>query len=133
MGLGTVAGDSLRLWLTHAGWLAGLTAVGLLATAPATLIASDLARWEDAGNPDAHHGDSVIAGRVSPWPVDSDEVGFSLVLGVFLAVWLVSAGLGWHVMLRRRLRLRTAAAIACGAVALLWPSVAFWASWPAAR
>jgi hypothetical protein len=128
----TVAGGSVRGWVTRAGWFVGLTAVGVLAVAPATLIASDLARWGDAGNPDSHHAASVVAGRMSPWTVDSDEVGFSLVLGLFLAVTLLAIGLAWHLALRRRLRVRTASAIALAALTLLWPSAAYWASWPAA-
>jgi hypothetical protein len=129
----TVAGGSLRSWLTRTGWLAGLTAIGVLAIVPATLIATDLARWDDAGNPDAaHHAASVVGGRLSPLAVDSDEVGIHLVLGLFVAVWLLAAGLAWYLALRRWLRLRIAAAIALAVLALLWPSAAYWASWPTA-
>lgn len=113
-------------------WGGLLALVGVLSILPMTMTASGLARWDDVGPEAAHHADSIVLGRVSPWPVDSDEqlvaVGFGLVVTAVLAL----AAAVVHLLLRRRVAVRPLTGALLGAAVWCAPSVVYWLTWPTA-
>jgi hypothetical protein len=113
-------------------WLGLLTVVGALAVLPMAAMASGLARWDEQGPDAAHHADAIVLGRVSPWPVDSDEQVVAVGFGLIVAGGLAIAAAAVHLLLRRRIRVRPAPSALLAAAVWCAPSIAFWLSWPPA-
>jgi hypothetical protein len=114
------------------GWIGLLTVLGVLAVLPVTMTASGLVRWDERGSEAAHHADSVVLGRVSPWPVNSDEQEVAIGFGVLFLSGPGLAAVAVHRRLRRRLAARSAPAALLGVAVWCIPSVLYWLTWPAA-
>lgn len=113
-------------------WVGLLLVTGVLAVGPVALTAAGLARWDETGPDAAHHADSIVLGRVSPVPVDSDEQSVAVCFGLILAVGLAIAAMVVHRRLRRRIGLRPEVGALLAAAVWCAPSIGFWLLWPAA-